>query len=193
MASFLTLINKRPRTHPLRAYPKADSGRVLAVFLPRSPWSKCLPSAILAKNVCIFPFKWAPLSQSAWSQWLLQCQKAPTIIRSCGRALGERAFWLLLSWVAFMHEVSGQQRAIEPPSNRRKPAQPLSCRPLFLRFQQEMQSLKTPQKEKTQFVSTPVLTALVKMSVFSAFFHFGGFWNFRFLKRYLWLVAKKPK
>ena len=39
--------------------------------------------------------------------------------------------------------------------------------PTLMVFQQNMQSLKQHKKEtKTLFVSTPVLTALVKMSVF---------------------------
>ena len=48
--------------------------------------------------------------------------------------------------------------------------------PIFIVFQQQMQNLKKHKKEiKTLFVSTPVLTALVKMSFFCAFFIFGFF------------------
>ena len=48
--------------------------------------------------------------------------------------------------------------------------------PIFIVFSAKMQNLKKHKKEKkTLFVSTPVLTALVKMSFFCAFFIFGFF------------------
>ena len=50
-------------------------------------------------------------------------------------------------------------------------------------FSAKMQILKEHKKEKkTLFVNTTVLTALVKMSVFSCIFHFCCFWNFHFFR-----------
>ena len=51
--------------------------------------------------MCLRPsgLEWAPLSESAWSWWLLQSWKNPTIIRVtllCGRVLSGRAHWRLL-------------------------------------------------------------------------------------------------
>ena len=48
--------------------------------------------------------------------------------------------------------------------------------PIFIVFSAKMQNLKKHKKEKkTLFVSTPVLTALVKISFSCAFFIFGFF------------------
>ena len=48
--------------------------------------------------------------------------------------------------------------------------------PIFIVFSAKMKKLKETQKrKKTLFVNTPVLTVLVKMSVFSAFLIFAVF------------------
>ena len=44
--------------------------------------------------------------------------------------------------------------------------------PIFIVFSAKMQNLNKHKKENTLFVNTPVLTVLVKMSAFSAFFIF---------------------
>ena len=64
----------------------------------------------------------------------------------------------------------------------------------FIVFSAKLQNLKTHEKEKTTlFVNTPMLTALVKMSVFFASLILRGFGNFQFFERCFWLVAKMKK
>ena len=55
--------------------------------------------------------------------------------------------------------------------------------------------LKETQKKrkKTLFVNTPVLTVLVKMSVFFCIFHFCCFWNFHVFQRCFLIGFQKSK
>ena len=67
--------------------------------------------------------------------------------------------------------------------------------PIFIVFSAKLAKLKEIQKtkKKTLFVNTPVLTVLVKMSVFFCIFDFCCFWNFLFSEMFFDMFPKFKK
>ena len=78
---------------------KRTQGEFLQFFLAFSPWNSCFPvSYRRQKHVLADPFEWAPLLK-CFILIVASAGRNPTMIRvplSCGRALSERAPWLLL-------------------------------------------------------------------------------------------------
>ena len=60
-------------------------------------------------------------------------------------------------------------------------------------FSKNAKFKETQKRKKRLFVSTPVLTALVKMSFFCAFFIFGFFCNFQFFQKCFLIGSQNSK